>query len=249
MGAGWHDRTGVNGVKSKNAMKTKILGIIARWLFILCLPFLLLTASLGWAVNSHWLYNYGFQKYAVAETPELRDFDLEGIADRLITYFNSGEEFVNITVTVDGQSFTLFTPEETFHFKDVKDLIRLDYRVLGGTLLYVLAYAAVCLFWQRKKHRRTLARAVVWGSGLTLALMLALGVGTLLGFDRLFLNFHFLFFSNEFWSAQGYMLKLFTGEFFYDAALFCALGSGVAALILGGLGGWYLKATRKKAKA
>jgi hypothetical protein len=45
------------------------------------------------------------------------------------------------------------------------------------------------------------------------------------------------------------MLKLFPDAFFYDCVLFCALGSGGAALILGGLGGWYLKATRKKLKA
>jgi integral membrane protein (TIGR01906 family) len=226
-------------------MKTKIAGTIAQWLFILCLPFLLFTASLGWAVNSHWLYNYGFQKYSVVQTPELAEFDLEKIADGLIGYFNSDEEYVSITVTVDGQSFPLFTTEETIHFKDVKGLIRLDYFVLGGTLLYVLAYAAVCLFWRRRKGRR-LARAVFGGACLTLAFMLALGVGTLLGFDQLFWQFHQIFFTNEFWYAEGYMLKLFTDEFFYDAVLFCALGSGGPALILGGLSGGYLLSTRKR---
>jgi integral membrane protein (TIGR01906 family) len=230
-------------------VKTKVLGIIAQWLFILCLPFLLFTASLAWAVNSHWLYNYGFEKYSVVQTPELAEFDLEQVADELIDYFNSGEDYVSITVTVDDETFPLFTSEETIHFKDVKDLIRLDYWVLGGTLLYVLAYAIICLFWRRKKYWRKLAWAVFSGACLTLAFMLALGIGTLLGFDQLFLNFHLLFFSNEFWSAEGYMLLLFTEEFFYDAALFCALGSGGTALILGGAGGWYLISTRKKAKA
>ncbi|MCX6011487.1 MAG: DUF1461 domain-containing protein [Chloroflexi bacterium] len=226
-------------------MKTKIAGTTAQWLFILCLPFLLFTASLGWAVNSHWLYNYGFEKYSVVQTSELADLDLEAIADELIDYFNSGEDYLSITVTVDGQSFSLFTPEETIHFKDVKGLIRLDYWVLGGTLLYVLAYAAVCLFWRRRKGRR-LARAVFGSACLTLAFMLALGVGTLLGFDQLFWQFHRLFFTNEFWYAEGYMLKLFTEEFFYDAALFCALGSTGLAVILGGVGGGYLLSTRKR---
>ena len=230
-------------------MKTKILGIIAQWLFILCLPFLLFTASLAWAVNSHWLYNYGFEKYSVVQTPELAEFDLEQIADELIDYFNSGEEYVSITVTIDGESFDLFTPEETIHFKDVKDLIWLDYWVLGGTLLYVPAYAAVSLFWRRKRYWRKLVWTVFGGACLTLVFMLLLGIGTLLGFDALFYNFHLLFFSNELWSAEGYMLLLFTEEFFYDAALFCALGSGGVALILGGLSGGYLLASRRKAKA
>jgi uncharacterized membrane protein len=125
----------------------------------------------------------------------------------------------------------------------------LDYWVLGGTLFYVLAYAIVCLLWQRRRHWRKLVVAVFGGACLTLGLMLLLGIGTLLGFDRLFYNFHLLFFSNEFWYAQGYMLKLFTEEFFYDAALFCALGCGVVALILGGLSGWWLLATRRRTTA
>lgn len=230
-------------------MKRKIPGIIAQWLFIFCLPFLLFTASLAWAVNSQWLYNYGFEKYSVVQTPELAEFDLEQIADELISYFNSGEEYVSITVTRDGETFELFTPEETIHFKDVKGLIHLDYWVLGGTLLYVLAYATVFLFWRRRRYWRKLVWAVFGGACLTLAFMLALGIGTLLGFDELFWQFHRLFFSNEFWSAQGYMLLLFTEEFFYDVALFCAIGSGGVALILGGLSGGYLLFSRKRAKA
>jgi integral membrane protein (TIGR01906 family) len=230
-------------------MKTKVLSVIAQWLFILCLPFLLFSASLAWAVNSHWLYNYGFEKYSVERTPELAEFDLEGIADGLIDYFNSDEEYINITVTVGGDSFELFTPEETIHFKDVKGLIHLDYWILGGTLAYCLAYAIVCLFWRWKRRWSPLAWALVGGGGLTIILMLMLGLGALLSFDELFWQFHHIFFTNEYWYAQGYMLKLFTDPFFYDTVLFCALGCGVAALILGGFGGWYLLATRKRLKA
>jgi integral membrane protein (TIGR01906 family) len=230
-------------------VKTKVLAIIAQWLFILCLPVLLFTASLAWAVNSHWLYNYGFQKYSVVQNPELAEFDLKKIADELIDYFNSDEEYVSITVTVGGETFPLFTPEETIHFKDVKGLIHLDYRLLGGTLGYVLAYAIICLFWRWKRHWPQLAWALVGGGGLTVILMLMLGLAALFGFNELFWQFHRIFFTNPFWSAQGYMLKLFTENFFYDAALFCTLGSGGLALILGGVSGGYLLSTRKRIKA
>jgi integral membrane protein (TIGR01906 family) len=227
--------------------KLKILGIIAKWLFILCLPVLLLTVSIGWAVNSHWLYNYGFQKYSVIQTPALAEFDLEEIANGLISYFNSDAEYISLIVAKDGESFELFTPEEIIHFKDVKGLIWLDYWVLLGTGIYVLAYAGLSLFWQRRRSWRRLAWGTVGGSGITLALMLALGIGVLLGFDRLFLQFHLLFFSNEFWSAEGYMLLLFRAHFFYDAALFCGGIILGLAVILGGVAGGYLVYTRSKA--
>jgi integral membrane protein (TIGR01906 family) len=227
--------------------KLKILGTAAKWLFILCLPVLLLTASIGWAANSHWLYNYGFQKYSVIQTPALAEFDLEEIANGLISYFNSDEEYISLIVVKNGEPSELFTPEEIIHFKDVKGLIWLDYWVLLGTGIYVLAYGGVCLFWQRRRYWRRLAWGTVGGSGITLALMLVLGLGVLLGFDQLFLQFHLLFFSNEFWSAEGYMLLLFREHFFYDAALFCGGIILGLAVMLGGVAGGYLVYTRSKA--
>ena len=227
----------------------RILGITAKWLFILCLPVLLLTASIGWGVNSHWLYSYGFYKYSVNQTPELAEFDLEEVATGLISYFNSGEEYVSLTVMKDGKPFELFTPEEVIHFRDVKGLIWLDYRVLLGTLIYALAYAGVSLFWRKRRYWRQLTWGVVGGSGITLALMLALGLGIMLGFDQLFLQFHLISFTNEFWSAEGYMLLLFPRDFWYDAARLCALIIAGLAIILGGVAGGYLVFTRSGATA
>jgi hypothetical protein len=53
-----------------------------------------------------------------------------------------------------------------------------------------------------------------------------------------------LFFSNEYWSAEGYMLLLFREHFFYDAALFCGGIIVGLAVILGGVSGIYLRKTR-----
>jgi len=233
-------------------MKLRILGIAAKWLFILCLPALLLTASLGWAVNSHWLYKYDFEKYDISQATGLADSELDKTASGLISYFNSGDEYISLTVIKDGEPFELFNQREVIHLKDVKGLIWLDYWVLLGTLVYVLAYAGVCIFWRKRRYWRRLAWGVVGGGGLTLAFMLALGLGTLLGFDQLFWKFHTFFFSNEFWlldPTRDYLKMLFPDGFFYDAALFCALGSAGLAVILGGVSGWYLWKTRRRAKA
>jgi integral membrane protein (TIGR01906 family) len=233
-------------------MKLRILGIAAKWLFILCLPALLLTASLGWAVNSHWLYKYGFEKYDIGQATGLADSELEKAATGLISYFNSGDEYISLTVIKDGEPFELFNQREIIHLKDVKGLIWLDYWVLLGTLVYVLAYAGVCIFWRKRRYWRRLAWGVVGGGGFTLAFMLALGLGILFGFSQLFWQFHVFFFTNEFWlldPTRDYLKMLFPDGFFYDAALFCALGSAGLAIILGGVSGRYLWKTRRQAKA
>ena len=227
----------------------KVLSIAAKWIFILCLPILLLTASIGWAVNSHWLYKYGFEKYNVSQTTGIAEVELEKAATGLISYFNSGGANISLTVIKDGKPFELFNQREVIHLRDVKGLIRLDYWVLLGTLIYTLSYAGVSLFWRRKRYWRQLARRIVGGSGITLALMLAIGLGILLNFDQLFWQFHLLSFSNEFWQldpTKDYLIMLFPGGFWYDAAIFCALATVGLAIILGGVAGGYLVFSRRR---
>jgi integral membrane protein (TIGR01906 family) len=239
-----------DSVKSRRGVKLKIVGIAAKWLFIVCLPVLLVSASIGWAVNSLRLYQYGFEKYNVSQTTGLVEPELEKAANGLIGYFNSNEEYINLTVVKDGKPFVLFSQREVAHLKDVKGLIRLDYYLLLATLVYVLCYAGVSLLWQRKRYWQRLAGGVVGGSGLTLVLMLALGLGTLFNFDRLFLQFHLISFTNELWQldpTRDYLIMLFPRGFWYDATAFCAIATAWLAIILGGVAGGYLLFTRRRA--
>ena len=222
----------------------KFLITVARGAFILCLPVLLLTASLGGAVNSLWLYPHSPEKYQVKEDLagaglKLSDAELEDIYAALIGYFNSAEAYIDLTVIQDGETIPLFTPEEVIHFSDVKRLIWLDYWVLLGTMIYALAYAGIYLFW--RKDRRQLAWGVVGGSSLTLLLILGLILlNTLAGFRQIFYQFHLIFFTNPYWSAEGYMLLLFPESFFSYAALLCIFSIVAVAIILGGVSGGYL---------
>lgn len=228
----------------------RILGIAGKWLFMLCLAILLLTASIGGAANSLWLYKYGFGKYDISQTSGLAEVELEKAATGLISYFNSDEEYISLTVVKDGEPFELFNQREVAHLRDVKGLIWLDYWVLLGALIYTLVYAGVSLFWRRRRYWRRLAWGAVGGSGITLFLMLALGLGTLLNFDQLFLQFHLISFTNELWQldpAKDYLIMLFPQGFWYDATVFCAVITAVGAVVLGGVSGGYLLFTRRRA--
>ncbi|MDD4875684.1 MAG: TIGR01906 family membrane protein [Dehalococcoidales bacterium] len=225
----------------------KITGIIAKWIFVLCLPFLLFTAGIGLAVNSSWLYNYGFEKYNVSQTTGITQPELAKAATGLISYFNSNEEYISLTVIKDGTSFELFNQREMIHLKDVKELIWLDYQVFLAMLIYILTYAGISLFWQKRRHWKQLAWGSVNGAAITLALMLVTGIGILINFDQLFLRFHLLSFSNDFWQldpAKDYLIMLFPGGFWFDAALFCAGITIVLAIIIGGTAWGYLRFVR-----
>ncbi|MFC1956477.1 TIGR01906 family membrane protein, partial [Chloroflexota bacterium] len=197
-------------------MKLRAAGITAQVILILCLPVLLLTTSILWAVNSSWLYEYGFDKYNISQNTGLAQSELEKAATGLIRYFNSGEEIISLAVTKDGKSFELFNEREVAHLRDVKGLIRLNHQVLLGTLIYVLGYAAIASF--RRKYRR-LAQGLVGGSGLTLGLILVLGVAMAFNFEQLFWQFHIISFTNELWlldPTRDYLIMLFPSGFWFD---------------------------------
>jgi integral membrane protein (TIGR01906 family) len=214
---------------------------IARVLFGGCIPLLLLSGSIAWAFNSWSLYEYGFQKYKISQVTGIPPDQLGKAAEDLIHYFNSSGEFADIQLVKDGKQFALFTPEEQIHFRDVKQLVRLDYTFLGSTSVYALIFVLFSLLWKRRHYWRYLAVGLVAGSALTLAIMLVIGIGMMVDFEGLFLAFHMIAFTNQFWSAPGYMLMLFPEGFWSDVAGILAVLTVFSAVVLGAVGALYLK--------
>ncbi|MBM2831389.1 MAG: integral rane protein [Dehalococcoidia bacterium] len=148
----------------------------------------------------------------------------------------------------DGREFELFNEREKVHLRDVKELIQFGRRLRLGLLAYVLLFVVLARWWGGRGFGRALARAGLFGAGLTLALIFAFGLVTLVGFDWLFLQFHLLSFSNEFWMldpATDYLIRLVPQGFFYDATLFVTLATLVEAVLLEGLCWGYLRRLKR----
>ena len=225
----------------------KILTNTARWLFIACLPFLFLSAGIAWAVNSLWLYTSGFEKQGVAATTGLAKVELEKTARGFISYWNSGDTYISLTVIKDGQPFELFNQKEKEHLKDVKTMFWLDYRVLLVTGIYALGYSLVHLLRRKTRGLRRLARDITWGSGLTLVLMLVLGLVALLGedqFARFWYQFHIFSFANDLWlldPTRDYLLMLVPEGFWYDALRYIVFATVGMAVVFGGAAAAHLR--------
>jgi integral membrane protein (TIGR01906 family) len=206
----------------------KALPTINTILFVICIPVLLITTNVRFAVNDIRLYEYGFNKYEVTETTGLDDEELTQTAQRLIDYFNSDEEYTDIEV---------FKEREVEHLKDVKGLIQLVYRLQIGTLIFILIYVAFNFLLLRRALWREIARRLVWGGLATIGLIVILGFLALVGFDDLFLWFHLVSFRNDLWqlSPDAMLLLMFPQGFFNDATLFLAGGTILEAAVIGGI--------------
>ncbi len=220
---------------------------VARWAFVASLPGLILTATVAAEFNNPKLYTDGFAKYNVSQTTGLSPAELAKVARGFISYFNSSEESINIVVEKDGQPFTVFNEREVGHMKDVKALVRLDYQALIGTAIYAGLYTGLA-FFRRRRKKGELARAAVWGSAITLGILVALGVGSASNFDALFLRFHFLAFTNDLWlldPTRDYLIMLFPEGFWYDAGIMLGVATTAIAVTLLGVSLGYLKRIRK----
>ncbi len=218
----------------------KALSTLNIILFIICIPVFLITTDVRFAVNNMRLYDYGFNKYEVSAETGLTKEELTQSARKLINYFNSDEESVNI----DN-----FTQREIDHLKDVKGLIQLVYRLQLVSLAYIAIYIIFNFILLRGALWRELARRLLWGSGATLALLAVLGLIALVGFDELFLWFHLASFRNDLWLLYpgDKLLQMFPEGFFNDATLFVAAAAIIEALIISGIAWGFLR-LRKKAE-
>jgi integral membrane protein (TIGR01906 family) len=215
----------------------KIFQSVIYWLFVFCLPVVLITSTLCCEVNKLRLYEYGFDKYEISDATGVDKVELTKVAQHLIDYFNLRADEAQITVIKGGQEFDLFNERELVHLKDVRDLIQLDYLVKGGSLLLMIT-CVLLLFLICRVGWRIIVKGLLWGSIVTLCLVVGLAFWALFGFERFFLLFHVVSFSNEYWMlnpATDYLIKLFPEGFFYDAAMFGFGTVMLEALLLAGV--------------
>lgn len=212
-------------------------------LFVAAVPLLLVTGAVAWAVNDPGLYQRGFEKYNVSLRTGITDSDLRQIGADIRRYFNSTEEPLEVTARVFGEEREIFSQREVVHMRDVKGLVWGVYWAAGLSALYLLGLSAGGFIWLRRGFFENLAFLTLWGGLLTLALVVAVGLFALIGFDALFLKFHQLSFSNDFWQLdprRDYLVMLFPQGFWFDATMRVAVMAVGSALVLVGISGAYL---------
>ncbi|MDP2659404.1 MAG: DUF1461 domain-containing protein, partial [Dehalococcoidia bacterium] len=150
---------------------------------------------------------------------------LDRATGELIDYFNSARDLPNIMVTAGGRTFPLFDERDSVHLRDVRDLIQLDYLAQAVSLAYVAVFSLAFLFRRAGRPLADLSRAWVSGCIFSAAVILAIGIAMLFDFDQLFLQFHLISFSNDFWvldPATSYLIRMVPEGFFFDLALWAA---------------------------
>ena len=198
---------------------------VAVALFVALVPVFLIAANVRLVINLPALYSYGYDRYE-GEITRYMDIERRDYIDggrQIRDYFNNDVERLDVRVVVGGILRSIYSEREVLHMSDVKGLVRGVYRLGEVAGLYLLVFAVAGMFFDpwRRSLRRT-AWHLAMGGAVTLGLVVLVGLGALAGFDRLFLAFHEVSFSNDLWQLNprtDYLIAMFPEGFFFDATI------------------------------
>jgi len=217
-------------------MKTKVinlLGCLALVILAVSIPVLIISGTVNIYAHSADFYKYGFAKYGVSAATGISNEQLNGVAQRMVDFFNGKLPSPQMMVQVDGLDRLLYSQKELAHMDDVRGIISIS-KVLQTTAILAFLAASAAVF--ATLGMRRLLRGIRAGAIATVCLMALLVAWALIDFNSLFYLFHVVSFSNDLWlldPSRDYLIMMFTGSFFYDAAIMVTGTIMAEAVVLG----------------
>ncbi len=219
----------------------RILKFAAAALFVALVPLFLVTTNARLVINFPGLYSYGFDRYDIPIRTGIERGELIDAGRQIRAYFNNDAEMLDVRVSVRGTERSIYGERETLHMRDVKGLVRGVYVAQYLAAAYLVGFLAVWAWLLRRRAVPLALRLLSYGGMSTLGLAAVVGIGALVGFDRLFLAFHIISFSNDLWQLdprRHMLLAMFPQGFFFDATMLIALLTIAEACFLVVFGQW-----------
>jgi integral membrane protein (TIGR01906 family) len=149
------------------------------------------------------------------ETIGIDESTLDTIATKLAHYLNDIDDDLAFEVDVFGERTQAFNARELQHMVDVKNIFqlmnRLKYIFIGLILLIIIAI--------RKKY---LIKSLVYAFISSLIFLILLGLSVMIDFQRIFILFHELSFTNDLWILNpetDLLIRLLPLNFFKNITL------------------------------
>lgn len=214
---------------------SNLIGLVA----IVALTIAVITSIVLGLIFDASFYHDGQVRYEVQRVTRMTQDQMDRVDLGIVRFF-AGTESLPDALVASGAPGDVYQEKEVLHMNDVRGLIRGIRTLQLASLVVVAALLAVTGLTWRRGGREILARAFLLSSFLTVALTVVIGVLTLTSFDTLFLAFHHLSFSNDFWQLDprtDHLIQMFPFEFWYDAMLTVAIRVVLVTVVIGVAGG------------
>ena len=189
------------------------------WLAAIALALLLVTTNVRITANSSWLYEQLFDRNQVPLRTGISMPGLRDIGQQIRDYFSSDEEPLEVLATLNGVEVSLFNEDEVAHMADVKQLFTRTYLVQALSALFLVITGIVAYAKLRRGAVRHVASWVERGAVIASAVIIVIGVASVVAFNQVFLLFHYIGFPQgnfTFNSRTDYLVRVFPNGFWED---------------------------------
>ncbi len=215
---------------------------LLSWVIALLMPiFIILTSLYVFMTPAFAQFEYAQPGFPPSErfTPEARSYN----SIQTIHYV-----WGQISLT-DLQNLGVYNDREIKHLVDVQNVARgaLIVHALSGLLIA----AALVLLIRSRQTRIVAARSLISGAILTIVVIAAIGVFSVVNFDDFFITFHHIFFEGNSWLflTTDSLIQFYPEPFWEAAAYGIALFVAVVAILAGAIGWFWQRALTKSALA
>lgn len=146
-----------------------------------------------------------------------------------LQYLLNGEEISYLGDLRFPDGSEMYNARELHHMRDVK--VVTQYAFMSAVIVGILAAIAVYILW--RSNRPTLYAALLTASRLTIGLIAAIVIISIVSWDTFFTTFHTLFFAGGTWqfAYSDTLIRLFPEQFWFDAAIIIGGSTLLIALV------------------
>lgn len=222
---------------------------------VLILPLLvaMLFLAVRLVINAPDFFAAEYEKIGNAADMGMSNADLTAATVRMIDYMEAREDSIDIRVSVNGDTVSMFNERERLHMIDVRALYQGFITALTIAVPLALALLVLLYFLSRRRGDtlRFFPQSFLRGSALFLLLLGAVMAWVLIDFDSFWTAFHLLFFTNDLWlldPATSRMINMMPLQLFFDIVTRVALLFAAAWAVLLALCAWLLRKKPKEAR-
>ena len=212
-----------------------LLRLLATIVIALAIPILLVSSAVRSVTLNESFYMREFERYGVGQVTGFSEAELSQVARIFISYFQGDPGRLDARVVRGTGTIAVFNEREIAHMVDVQVLIQRVFQAGWVALALMIVATLAIVVPDPTTSLSALLRAAAIGGAVTASVVGLAAAGSLIDFNRLFLMFHFLSFSNDLWLLdpnRDRLIQLFPEGFFYDAALqIGARSAGIGALM------------------
>ena len=216
----------------------RITHTILSWVLVLIIPLMLISSVTKVEMQYLSFYQYQYEKNGISEITGFSNEELMLITRHLVQFFNSKVDSAQLMVEKKGEPLYLFHDYEIEHLNDVKTLFHSLFQVSIITLSYFTAYLIFTMVSRNKNRWYYFWKGLRNGNILTLVLLIALGAAVFLGFNNIFIKFHYLVFGDPASSPwildprTDYLIMMYPLNFWQDAVVMGIAVISIVALFL-----------------